>query len=67
MRFMDGNRFTLTETSRVDEGMEVQFSPDGTQVITAIAYNPVRGEPLTIDRGQLIELVQDPRLRLPAR
>jgi hypothetical protein len=67
MRFMDGNRFTLTETSRVDEGMEVQFSPDGTQVITAIAYNPVRGEPLTIDRGELIELVQDPRLRLPAR
>jgi len=67
MRFMDGNRFTLTETSRVEEGIEVQYSPEGTQVVTAIARNTTRGEPLTIDRGQLVQLVQDPRLRLPVR
>ena len=66
-RFMDGNRFTLTETVRVDEGIEVQHSPEGTQVITAIARNTARGTPLAIGTGELMNIVQDPRMRLPVR
>jgi hypothetical protein len=65
MRFMDGNLFTLTETTHVSEGIEVQYSPDGGQVITLVARNVSRGNSIDITRGELIALVQDPRLRLP--
>jgi hypothetical protein len=47
--------------------MEVQYSPAGTEVITVIAHNTQRGKVLEIDRGDLIKLVQDPRLHLPKR
>jgi DNA-directed RNA polymerase specialized sigma24 family protein len=67
MRFMDGNSFLLTETTSVRQGMEVQYSPAGTEVITVIAHNTQRGKVLEIDRGDLIKLVQDPRLHLPKR
>ena len=67
MRFMDGNSFLLTETTSVRQGMEVQYSPAGTEVITVIAHNARRGQVLEIDRGDLIKLVQDPRLHLPKR
>lgn len=66
MRFMDGNRFIMTDTTRVADGLEVQYSPYGDQVITVIARNTTRGKKLALDRGQLIALVQDPRLRLPS-
>ena len=66
-RFRDGNSFFLTETTSVIQGMEVQYSPAGTEVITVIARNTQRGQALRIDRGDLIKLVQDPRLHLPKR
>lgn len=66
-RFMDGNRFTLTDSTAVAQGVEVQYSPDGDQVITVVARNVNRGQELPITRGDLINLVEDPRLRLPAR
>jgi len=67
MRFMDGNSFLLTETTSVRQGIEVQYSPAGTEVITVIAHNTQRGKVLEIDRGDLIKLVQDARLHLPTR
>jgi DNA-directed RNA polymerase specialized sigma24 family protein len=65
-RFMDGNRFHLTSTS-VRQGVEVQYSPNGDQVITAIARNTTKGQVLELSTSDLIDLVQDPRLRLPER
>lgn len=65
LRFMDGNRFIMTDTTSVDDGLEVQYSPNGDQVITVIARNTTRGQKLALDRSDLIDLVQDPRLRLP--
>jgi hypothetical protein len=67
MHFLDGNSFLLTETTSVRQGMEVQYSPAGAEVITVIAHNTQRGQVLEIDRGDLIKLVQDPRLQLPKR
>jgi DNA-directed RNA polymerase specialized sigma24 family protein len=65
IRFLDGNSFLLTETTSVRQGIEVQYSPAGAEVITVIAHNTQRGQILEIDRGDLIKLVQDPRLHLP--
>jgi DNA-directed RNA polymerase specialized sigma24 family protein len=67
MRFLDGNSYLLTETTSVRQGMEVQYSPAGVEVITVIAHNTQRGKALEISRGDLIKLVQDPRLHLPRR
>jgi hypothetical protein len=64
-RFMDGNRFSLTSTTQVSKGIEVQYRPDGDQVITVVARNTTRGTPLEVTRAELLALVQDPRLRLP--
>ena len=65
IRFMDGNRFIMTDTTSVADGLEVQYSPIDDQVITVIARNTTRGQKLALNRGDLIDLVQDPRLRLP--
>jgi hypothetical protein len=64
-RFMDGNRFALTETTSPAEGIEVQYRPTGQQVITVVARNVAGGRPLDLDRADLLALVQDKRLRLP--
>jgi hypothetical protein len=64
-RFMDGNSFTLTTTTQVSKGIEVQYRPEGEQVITVVARNRTRGTPLEVTRAQLLALVQDPRIRLP--
>ena len=64
-RFMDGNRFTLTSSTSVKQGMEVQYRPDGDQVVTVVARNTTGGQRLDVSRAQLLALVQDPRLRLP--
>ena len=64
-RFLDGNRFSLTETTYAAEGLEVQFAPNGTEVVTVVARNSTRGHALGITRGDLIKVVQDSRLRLP--
>jgi len=66
MRFMDGNAFTLTETTYADEGLEVQYSPQGDEVITVIARNTTKGKALPVGRAELISLVMDERLHLPA-
>lgn len=65
-RFMDGNRFTLSDSTQLSDGIEVQYRPDGDQVITIVARRSAPGgEALDVSRGDLINLVQDPRLRLP--
>jgi hypothetical protein len=65
-RFMDGNQFSLTQTtSAEDGGVEVQYSPAGTEVITIVLVQIGTGRTLPIDRGQLIDVVQDVRLHLP--
>ena len=67
MRFMDGNRFTLTETTVVAEGIEVQHAPAGTYVISVTARNTSRGSELDLSVEDLMKLVQDERLTLPPR
>jgi DNA-directed RNA polymerase specialized sigma24 family protein len=67
LRFMDGNRFMLTDSTVNNGGIEVQYSPSGDEVITVIARNTQRGQVLDVGSGDLIRLVQDPRLHLPKR
>ena len=67
---MDGNRVTMSDTSP-KHGVEVQYSPYGDEVITVVARNtqpgPARRAPeLSITSGDLINLVEDQRLRLPS-
>jgi hypothetical protein len=61
---MDGNSYLITDSTLAD-GIEVQYSPKGDEVITVIARNTQRGQILKISTGELIKLVQDERLRLP--
>lgn len=67
VKFVDGNFFVLSESTLVQQGIEVQYSPTGKEVITVIARNTQRGQTLNIKRGDLIKLVQDARLHLPER
>ena len=68
MRFMDGNRFTLTDPADVARGLEVQHRPEGTYVITIVARNTSTvGRELPVTRADLVNLVGDKRLRLPPR
>ncbi len=64
-RFMDGNRFSMTTTPGVAEGIEVQHSPAGTYVITLVARNTTGGRPFPLNNGDLIAVAQDPRLTPP--
>ena len=64
---MDGNSYLITDSTLADGGIEVQFCPTGDQVITVVVRNTQRGKSLDISNGDLIKLVQDPRLRLPKR
>jgi hypothetical protein len=64
-KFLSGNFFNLTQTDNVVEGMEVQYRPRGREVITVIARNTTKGRSWDIPRGDLLRLVQDPRLKLP--
>lgn len=63
-RFMSGNWFNLTQSSNSAEGVEVQFRPFD-EVITIVASDTGKGKTLPVDRGQLMAMIQDPRLRLP--
>jgi DNA-directed RNA polymerase specialized sigma24 family protein len=65
--FMDGNSYLLTDSTLADGGIEVQYRPNGNEVITVIARNTQRGRVLQVSRGDLIKLVQDERLHLPTR
>ncbi len=64
-RFLDGNRFVLSDGLDTSDGLEGQYRPDGTEVITVIARNSGPGRPLTITRAQVVAMLQDERLRLP--
>ena len=64
-QMMDFNYFTMTTTTRSRQGVEVQYCPDGTQVITLVARDVTKGQRLDVTSAQLLELVQDERLRLP--
>lgn len=64
-RFMDGNRFSLTPTTQVADGIEVQYSPAGTYVITLVGRNTTAARPLPIGIGDLIAVAQDVRLQPP--
>jgi DNA-directed RNA polymerase specialized sigma24 family protein len=65
IRLMDGNSYLMTDSTLADSGIEVQYSPNGDEVITVIARNADRGQSFEISRGDLIKLVQDERLHLP--
>ena len=65
IRFMDGNRMRVTRSTIVSEGLEVQYRPNGTEVITIIARNSGDGKTLDLSAADLHELIQDPRLKLP--
>lgn len=65
MRFMDGNRFSLTTTTSAADGIEVQHIPAGTYVITVVARNTDGGRTLPLNTGDLIAVAQDPRLEPP--
>lgn len=67
LRLMDGNSYLVTESTLRRRGIEVQYSPNGDEVITVIARNTQRGRILEISRGDLIKLVQDERIHLPKR
>jgi DNA-directed RNA polymerase specialized sigma24 family protein len=65
--FMDGNSYSLTDSTVADGGIEIRYWPTDDEVITVIARNTQRGKTLEISSGDLIKLVQDERLRLPTR
>lgn len=68
LRFMSGDRYNLTDPYDVAHGLEAQHWPEQATVITVVARNTSRtGRQLDVDRAELITLVSDPRLRLPAR
>lgn len=64
-RFMDGNRFSITTTASVSQGIEVQHLPLGTYVITIAARTTTGGRVLELGNGDLIAVAQDPRLQPP--
>ena len=64
---MDGNSYLMTNSTLADGGIEIQYWPGGDEVITVIAHNTQRGQILDVGTGDLIRLVQDPRLHLPKR
>jgi DNA-directed RNA polymerase specialized sigma24 family protein len=67
LRFMDGNRFTMTDPGTMTQGLEVRHRPD-TDVITIVARNTsASGRELPVTRADLVTLIADKRLRLPAR
>ncbi|MGI3785722.1 MAG: hypothetical protein ACRYG2_33670, partial [Janthinobacterium lividum] len=67
IRFMDGTRYVLSDGLDAVDGLEGQYRPEGREVITVIAENNGRGRTLPITRAQVVRLLQDERLRLPAR
>ena len=67
IRFMDGNRFILSDGLDTADGLEGQYRPEGKEVITVVAQDSGRGgQKLLLERAQIVRLLQDDRLRLPA-
>ncbi len=65
IRFMDGNRFTLSDGLDTRDGLEGQYRPEGKEVITVIAQDVGRGDALLVTRAEVVRMLQDDRLRLP--
>lgn len=65
LRLLDGNRFTMSTSIDLSRGIEVQVWAETDQLVTVVARNTMRGEVLDVSRADLLQLVQDPRLRLP--
>ena len=63
--FMDGNRMRVSRSSTAAGGLEGQYRPTGSEVITIIAQNRGSGKTLDLDAADLHELIEDPRLKLP--
>ena len=66
IRFMDGNRYLLSDGLDAVDGLEGQYRPEGREVITVVADNHGPGARLDVTRAQVVRLLQDERLRLPA-
>lgn len=64
-QMMDFNYFTMTDTSDSRQGVEVQYRPTGSYVITIIVRDPTKGTRLVVGQGEIINLIEDPRLVLP--
>ena len=65
IRFLDGNRFILSDALDTADGLEGQYRPNGTDVITVVVRDVGPGEPKRVDRAQLVSMLQDERLKLP--
>jgi len=61
----NGERVWATTTNDIERGLEVQYSPHGREVITLVARHLTKGDKLALQPSLLVELSQDPRLRLP--
>ena len=64
-QMMDFNYFTMTDTTDSRQGVEVQYRPTGSYVITIIVRDPTKGTPLVVGQGEIINLIEDPRLVMP--
>lgn len=65
IRFLDGNRFILSDAMDTADGLEGQYRPNGTDVITVVVRDIGPGDSKRIDQGQLLRLLEDERLTLP--
>ena len=65
VEFMDGNRFSMTDSGTAEHGVEIQYWPYDNQVITIVARDVGPGKKLALNTGDLLRLAGDPRLRLP--
>jgi hypothetical protein len=64
---MDGNTYRVAGTSVATGGVEVQYVADQDRIITVVARKTSEGKTLDVKSGDLIALVNDSRLGLPAR
>jgi DNA-directed RNA polymerase specialized sigma24 family protein len=64
-QYLSGNTLWLTDSTRVSDGLEIQYAPTEDQIITVVARNTSKGHALEVSLSELVELVQDPRLQLP--
>lgn len=67
VQFMDGNSMQIGGGTHVSDGLEVQYSPDGVQVVTVVARNTSAGRKLDLSTGDLVALVEDAAVHLPPR
>ena len=64
-RLADGQEFWMTTTDGMQDGIEIQHSPEGSYVVTLAARNVRGGSAPAVSYGDLIAVAEDPRLRPP--